>query len=223
MTFFTPHLEILPPPQRLLWEELRMTPEHFVLYGGTALALYLGHRQSVDFDFFSRMPFEADDLLRSIPYLQEAERLAVSKNSLTCRVYREGEVKLQFFGGLPLGHIEPRQQALGAGFWVASLLDVAGTKVKVLPERSETKDYIDIDALLRHGLDLSTLLGVANAIYGRSFNPVLSLKALTYYADVPRLADDVKERLTKAALAVDLGKLPIFKPIEPALTQEQSL
>jgi hypothetical protein len=217
MKFFTPHLEILPPPQKLLWEELHATPEHFVLYGGTALALYLGHRESVDFDFFSRLPFEADDLLRSIPYLQEAERLAISKNSLTCRVDRDGEVKLQFFGGLPLGHIEPRQQPLGAGFWVASLLDVAGTKIKVLPERTEIKDYIDIDALLRHGLDLSALLGAANAIYGRGFNPVLSLKALTYYADMPKLSDDIKERLTKAALAVDIGKLPIFRPIEPAV------
>lgn len=216
--FFTPHLEILPPPQRLLWEEMYATPAHFVLYGGTALALYLGHRESVDFDFFSHVPFEADDLLRSIPYLHGAERLAISKNSLTCRVDRDGEIKLQFFGGLSLGHIEPRQQPLGAGFWVASLLDIAGTKVKVLPERSEIKDYMDIDALLRHGFDLSTLLGAATAIYGRSFNPVLSLKALTYYADVPRLANDIKERLSKAALAVDLSKLPILTPVQPALT-----
>ena len=218
MTFFTPHLEILPPPQKRLWDELSATPDHFVLYGGTALALYLGHRQSVDFDFFSRIPFEVDDLLRSIPYLHEAECLAVSKNSLTCRVDRGGEVKLQFFGGLSLGYIEPRQQALGTGFWVASLLDVAGTKIKVLPERSEIKDYLDIDALLRHGLALAELLGAANAIYGRSFNPVLSLKALTYYADIPGLADDIKQRLTKAALAIDLGKLPIFRPIEPVAT-----
>lgn len=219
MKFFTPHLEILPPPQRLLWDELHATPEHFVLYGGTALALYLGHRESVDFHFFSPMPFEAEDLMRSIPYLQDAERLAVSKNSLTCRVERDGEVKLQFFGGLPLRHVEPRRQPLGAGFWVASLLDVAGTKVKVLPERSELKDYIDIDALLLYGLDLSKLLGAANAIYGRGFNPVLSLKALTYFADVPKLADGVKQRPTTAAVAVELGKLPIFQPIESALTK----
>lgn len=223
MESFTPHLEILPPPQKTLWEELYETPEHFTLYGGTALALHLGHRKSIDFDFFSRVPFEPSVLMKSISYLEAAETLDVSKNSLTCRVDRDGKIKMQFFGGLTLGMIQPRQQPNGAGFWVASLLDVAGTKVKVLPERSEAKDYIDIDALLRHGMDLPTMLGAANAIYGRGFNPVLSLKALTYFDDVSHLPDDIKERLTKAALDVDLGKLPIFKPIQSALAPKGSV
>jgi hypothetical protein len=50
---FTPRLDILPTPQRLLWQELSTLPPTFVLYGGTAIALHLGHRESVDFDFFS--------------------------------------------------------------------------------------------------------------------------------------------------------------------------
>jgi hypothetical protein len=45
-----PKLAILPPEQRRLWPELRDIPRGFVLYGGTAIALHLGHRQSVDFD-----------------------------------------------------------------------------------------------------------------------------------------------------------------------------
>ena len=215
MKTFPPHLEILPLPQKLLWEELYATPEHFTLYGGTALALHLGHRKSVDFDFFSREPFQAEDLMSFIPYLEGAERMDVAKNNLTCRVDREGAVKMQFFGGLSLGNIEPRQQPVGGGFWVASLIDVAGTKIKVLPERSEAKDYLDVDALLRHGVDLPTMLGAAKAIYGRSFNPVSSLKAVTYFSDVSRLPDDVKGRLTDAAISVDLGKLPTFKPVQP--------
>jgi hypothetical protein len=56
---FTPNLSILPEPQRRLWAELRDTPKTFVLYGGTALALRLGHRQSEDFDFFSNKPFRS--------------------------------------------------------------------------------------------------------------------------------------------------------------------
>jgi hypothetical protein len=50
MTTFHPRLDILPPPQRTLWPELDPTPDHFTLYGGTALVLRLGHRQSVDFE-----------------------------------------------------------------------------------------------------------------------------------------------------------------------------
>jgi hypothetical protein len=51
-----PKLEILSPPQRRLWSELKETPQEFVFYGGTALALRLGHRTSEDFDFFSNRP-----------------------------------------------------------------------------------------------------------------------------------------------------------------------
>jgi hypothetical protein len=40
---FTPRVDVLPASQRRLWEELGATPPHFVLYGGTAIALRLGH------------------------------------------------------------------------------------------------------------------------------------------------------------------------------------
>ncbi len=47
------HLGILPPPQRLIWDALGALPVEFVLNGGTAIALQLGHRQSIDFDLFA--------------------------------------------------------------------------------------------------------------------------------------------------------------------------
>jgi hypothetical protein len=50
---FTPHLETLPPPQRRLWAELSAVPPEFVLYGGTALAPYFSHQESVDFVFLA--------------------------------------------------------------------------------------------------------------------------------------------------------------------------
>ena len=61
-----PHLDVLPGAQRRLWPELRHTPPEFVLYGGTALALRLGHRQSIDFDFFSSRPFTPSELAARI-------------------------------------------------------------------------------------------------------------------------------------------------------------
>jgi hypothetical protein len=54
----SPKLDILPASQRALWKELKATPRHFVLYGGTALALRLGHRVSEDFDFFTSATFQ---------------------------------------------------------------------------------------------------------------------------------------------------------------------
>ncbi len=70
---FAPKLEILRPAQRRLWDELKHTPKHFVLYGGTALALRLAHRSSEDFDFFSNHSFAPDLLRKAIPYLHDAE------------------------------------------------------------------------------------------------------------------------------------------------------
>ena len=56
-------LSILPASQRSLWQELESTPENFVLYDGTAMALRLGHRQSEDFDLFSNEQFDPSSLL----------------------------------------------------------------------------------------------------------------------------------------------------------------
>jgi hypothetical protein len=57
MNEFYPSLDVLTAAQLRLWSELSAVPEDFVLYGGTALALHLGHRTSVDFDFFSAGTF----------------------------------------------------------------------------------------------------------------------------------------------------------------------
>jgi len=71
--YFEPHLEILPHSQRLLWDELIDVPSEFVLYGGTAVALHLGHRKSLDFDFFSNQPLDAERLIAEVPFLTTAQ------------------------------------------------------------------------------------------------------------------------------------------------------
>jgi hypothetical protein len=67
---------------------------------------------------------------------------------------------------------------------IASLLDLAGTKVSVVQVRAEAKDYIDIDALIAAGrIDLPTPLAAGQAIYGRQFNPEITPKALSFFDD----------------------------------------
>ena len=172
---FKPNLTILPPPQLRLWLELDTTPEHFTLYGETALALRLGHRASIDFDFFSNQPFDPDELATALPYLKGAERVQVAPNTVKCRVECDGPVLVSFLGGLGLGQVATRDQAEGKRVYVASLLDLAATKVAVVQKRAEAKDYLDIDTLLQHGIDLPTALAAGRAVYGRSFNPDLWL------------------------------------------------
>src|SRR5208282_6173281 len=94
---------------------------------------------------------------------------------------------------------------------IASLLDLAGTKASVIQMRAEAKDYLDIDALIRLGdISLPTALAAAQMLYGPSFNPELTLKALSFFDD-GNLADlpaDLKERLVATVREVDLDRLP---------------
>jgi hypothetical protein len=213
LTVFQPRLDVLPPSQRALWPELAATPNQFTLYGGTALALRLGHRVSVDFDFFSDQSFDPDRLTRAVPYLLGAERVQVDDNTLTCRLERGGPVLLSF-GNPGLGQAAPPEQPHGLPIHVASLLDLAGTKVAVVQKRAQERDYIDIDALIQHGIDLPTALAAARVVHGRSFNPIITLKALSYFDDVPTLADAVRERLLAAVSAVDPTHLPTLTPFK---------
>lgn len=212
MHTFQPRLDILPTPQRALWAELDATPDHFTLYGGTALALRLGHRQSIDFDFFSRTAFNPGDLARQIPYLAGAEQVQVVSHTLTCRVERGGPVLVSFFGNLGLGEAAPREIAHGSKVRVASLLDIAGTKVLTVQQRAQARDYFDVDALIRHGVDLPQMLAAGTIVYGPSFNPLITLKALSYFDDVPSLPAEVQERLRAAVAAVDPAGLPVLTP-----------
>ena len=204
----TPNLRTLPTTQRALWVELGATPDNFTLYGGTALALYLGHRTSVDFDFFSNVPFDPDDLAKNVAYLKDAERIQIAPNTLTCRIDRGGPVLVSFFGDLNLGQVAPREQLAGMKLNVASLLDIAGTKAAVVQKRAEVKDYLDIDSILLNGTDLPEILAAGAVVYGRQFNPLVTLKALSYFDDLPALSTEVRTRLAAAVAAVDVTKLP---------------
>ena len=210
-TDFIPRLDILPPAQRRLWDELVAVPAEFVLYGGTALALHLGHRQSVDFDFFGTRPLDPELLIPAVPFLAGATVTQRAPNTLSCTVERGGVIQLSFFGLPDLPRLLPPLLAPDNGLQVASLLDLAGTKASVVQVRAEAKDYLDIDALLTDGrIDLPTALAAAQAIYGTAFNPQSTLKALSYFEDgnLRRLPRPVRDRLARAAREVDLDRLP---------------
>jgi hypothetical protein len=91
------------------------------------------------------------------------------------------------------------------------LLYLAGTKASLLQTRAEAKDYLDMDALMRLGnIDLPTALAAAERLYGTSFNPEITLKALSYFddGDLRTLPEELKTRLVMAARDVDLEHLP---------------
>lgn len=208
---FDPRLDILTPPQRRLWDEFSSIPPEFVLHGDTAIALHLGHRTSVDFDFFGKRAFNADKLAAAIPLMAGARITQRDADTLSGIVDRDGPVKLSFFGLPDIPRLAPPHRVRDNGIRVASLLDLAGMKVSVVQVRAEAKDYLDIDAILVDGrIDLPTALAAGSAIYGSMFNPQITLKALSYFddGDLRALPGPLQARLAKAAREVDLDRLP---------------
>lgn len=220
---FEPRMEILPSAQRILWPELKAIPKEFTLYGGTALALHLGHRQSIDFDFFGSKDFDPSDLLSRTDFLVDAEILRLERNTLDISIDRDGgTVKLSFFGVPSLPRLRPTVICPDNGLKIASLLDIAGTKVKTVQERAEAKDYIDIAALLTDGrINLGMALTAGSAIYGRHFTPQVTLKALAYFDDgnLTGLPSEVRATLIKAVRETDPLRLPKLAsakvPVQP--------
>jgi len=118
-----------------------------VLYGGTALALQLGHRVSEDFDFLSSIGFEADALQARLPFFRKLDPddrgLWVHRKRDNLEAFLErrgGTVKVAFFGGLDnLRPVEEPRRAAGSRVWVASLVDLAGMKMRVIQVRGTGK------------------------------------------------------------------------------------
>lgn len=220
---FAPYLHVLPPAQQRLWVELSAVPTPFVLYGGTALALHLGHRVSVDFDFFAHQDIDPGAIYRNTPFLKGSTIIQQAPNTLTCLAERDGPVKVSFFGLPHLTMLRDPHLAADNGLKVASLLDLAATKAVAVQNRLEAKDYIDIDALIAAGVDLSHALAAAKRAFGDAYAPTATLKALTYFAEgnLRALPDALKRRLVDAVTAVDPLRLPSLKRTAGRKTQER--
>ena len=201
-----PRLDILPPAQRSLWPHLADLPDHFVLYGGTAIALRLGHRESVDFDFFSDVPLDEalkEKLLSEVSWLVGAQVLQSDRNTLTLGVQHAGSaIKLSFFGGIRTGRVGAPERTEDAVLWVASLDDLMAHKLKVVHDRAEGRDYQDIGVMLVHGQSLAHGLAAMEALFGSHVPAMITLKALTFFDDVNeawRLTDQMKTAMLKAS------------------------
>ncbi len=215
---FEARLEILPPAQRRLLPELHAAAElGFALYGGTAVALRLGHRTSVDFDFFSEQPLDREAITAALPFVLRSTALQDQANTWTVLVpdpshQQQQQVKVSFFGAIGFGRVGEPEISTGGRLQVASLDDLMATKVKVILQRAEAKDYRDIAAMLRAGVDLARGLAAARALFGTTFQPSESLKALVYFGDgdLGDLSLDVRTTLAEAVSAVrDLPQVAI--------------
>ena len=178
-----------------------------MLYGGTAVALRLGHRVSVDLDFFSAPPFRPDEILNAISWLRAPAPRFFQRQANTLTVETEGPggaVKLSFFGGLDIGQINAPDVCADNGLKVASAEDLLALKLATIQQREEAKDFLDLHALLRAGLSLERAVGHLLALHPVGTNEVITLKALVYFkgGDLDTLSEDLKRDVEAAVRRV---------------------
>lgn len=200
----TPKLDVLPQAQRELWPQLRELPSHFVLYGGTAIALHLGHRVSIDFDFFTDAALDESEkqkLLNEISWLAGADILQTDRNTLTVSLKRSAPIKISFFGSIKTGCVSKPNRTNDDVACVASMHDLFAHKLKVIHDRAEGKDYQDIACMLMHGQSLAGGLAAKEALFGTAVPSIATLKALAYFDDISepwRLNENMKTAISDA-------------------------
>jgi len=197
--------EILEPPQRSALAVLAQAPIPSGIYlaGGTALALHLGHRRSVDLDFFSREPFEGENLAGLLRRLGD---IRVERNEPGAFRGQLSGAQVSFIRyEYPLldPPIEPE-----FGPRVAGIRDIACMKLSAIMSRGSRRDFVDLYAVSRHGHGMEEIYGWFRLKYrGISYDPYHLAKSLVYFVDAenepppamlwPCRWDDVKAFFTR--------------------------
>jgi len=217
---FEPCWGVLPKAQRIFWPQLAPSVEMgLVLYGGTAVALRLGHRTSIDFDLFTEKPLDKQQLQRGFAFLAESKVMQDRPDTLSVLApFETGNVKVSFFGGIAIGRVGVPDCTPDGVLQVASLIDLLATKLKVIQQRIEAKDYIDVVALLRAGIVLEEGLAAASALFHPLFQPSEAIKAMTYFegGDLRTLPPTDREFLTRAAARI--RHIPVAGLASPSLS-----
>ena len=162
-------LELLKKLQRLpVLEQTR-------LVGGTALALQLGHRKSIDLDFFGTVDCEAEYLRESIAGIAS---LTILKESPHIHIYIVDGIKVDI-----VNYKYPwlDDVVLEQGLRLASVSDIAAMKITAIIGRGTKKDFIDIAFLLHH-FSVEEILHLYAAKYNDS-SVFMAMKSLAYFDD----------------------------------------
>lgn len=174
------YFETLPPHTKKVFNWLRSQSfiEKFYLAGGTAIALYFGHRQSQDLDFFSVDQFDPDTLQENLARFGAFETTKKERNTLTGKLIK---AKLSFFK-IPDKPIKPLLHL--DSIRLADLLDLALMKIMAISDRGAKRDFIDLYVLSDRFKPLEELLESLPEKYGEwKYNLAHILRSIGYFAD----------------------------------------
>jgi hypothetical protein len=176
------YLQALPPEQRQLFERMIRWPwlGEFYMAGGTALALQIGHRQSIDFDFFIEKPFDVQKTIRTLTEQGAFDLLNEDQDTINGSL--DG-VKVSFFK-----YQYPLLKDIGVHqtIRIAHRLDIALMKLEAIAGRGSKKDFVDLYFLLKEYTVEQLLENYTQKYSAGTGNRYHLFKSLTYFEDAER-------------------------------------
>lgn len=182
----------------------------YYLVGGTAIALYIGHRRSIDFDLFKFAPLNQKKNVEKIH--QFGYEPLITWNVTDQMNLVVNDVRLTFFQypfQIKANNIFERQ------IRIPELIDLAAMKAYALGRRSKWKDYVDLFFLLKEQFSFETISQRANAIFGNMFSDKLFRSQLSYFEDIdyteevdymipnPPTENEIKEFLITVSTSIE--------------------
>ena len=200
------HLETIEPNTLELLRRLQSLSifEHSRLVGGTALALQLGHRKSIDLDMFGTIDASPEDIQEAC---KEVGELEISKTSKNINIYWVDGIKVDCVN-YPYEWLD--DCLVIDGVRLASVNDIAAMKISAIINRGTKKDFIDIHFLLQK-MSLNHILDLYDQKYpdGSRF---IAIKSLTYFEDaeadpMPFMFNDITWDKVKSSIIAEVRKL----------------
>ena len=206
--------EVILPETLQLLIKLQQDPllDVFFLVGGTALALHIGHRLSIDLGLFSGEPFDTNELETHLALKYKFGTDYLATNTLKGFI---DNIKVDF---ITHAYKLVKPVISTQGLRLASIEDIGAMKLNAIAHSgNRQKDFYDLYFILEHK-SLATLLHAYETKYPQS-NPMIPLKGLTYFEDIdfalekPMLRrkatfQQVKDRLLQA----EKFPHPLFQP-----------
>jgi hypothetical protein len=201
------HKNILSRGQQIFLPFLKNFSKDFGLAGGTAVALHLGHRHSIDFDLFSIKEFDNTAIQRKILKKKKIQKVLVDHDG-EYTVLVDG-IKLTFLH-YPF-KIEFKENLEGF-IKLPDLPTLAALKAYALGRRSKWKDYVDLYFIIKNKISLNDIIKRAEKIFGDTFNEKIFRVQLSYFKDLDyseevdylpgfKVSDNkIKEELVKISL-----------------------
>jgi len=173
------HTEIFNSEQVELLPSIKSFQRSFYMVGGTAIALHLGHRRSVDFDLFTFSQLNKSRIkgklipipFKQVPIFEDIDQLHLLINN----------VKITFFS-YPYPVLHPVK--VGSTITIPTLLSLAAMKAFALGRRAKWKDYVDLYFILRDHYTIEDICKEAGKIFNQQFSGKLFRQQLAFHKDI---------------------------------------